>query len=77
MTVSHAVTVTAFSASFGSSVVFAAFKFVDSMLSSQAHTVTFRLARARSSVECGRPPTGGPVPSPFRKELELPVPERT
>ncbi len=31
-----------------------------SMLSS--HTVTFRLARARSSVECGRPPTGGPVP---------------
>jgi hypothetical protein len=50
---------TAYSASFGSTVVFASF--VDSMLSS--HTVTFRLARARSPVECGRPPTGGPVRS--------------
>ena len=49
---------TAYSAMIGSS-VFAAF--VDSMLSS--HTVTCHLARARCTVECGRPPTGGPVRS--------------
>ena len=64
---------TAYSASFGSTVVFASF--VDSMLSS--HTVTFRLARARSPVECGRPPTGGPVRSDSGKNVSvLPVMER-
>ena len=45
------------------------------MLSS--HTVTFRLARARSPVECGRPPTGGPVRSDSGKNVSvLPVMER-
>ena len=64
---------TAYSASFGSTVVFASF--VDSMLSS--HTVTFRLARARSPVECGRPPTGGPVRSDSGKNRSaLPAMER-